>query len=105
MSKNVFSDMGFSEDEAAGLQLKSYLFIALQEAITHSGMTQAEAAKAMGADQPKVSKIVNGKFNEFSVERVIDYLQRLGYDIHISAVPCSRRRKIGTVILDKIAAR
>ena len=33
MSENVFLDLGFSEDEAAGLKLRSYLFIALQEII------------------------------------------------------------------------
>jgi predicted XRE-type DNA-binding protein len=101
MSKNVFKDLGFSEEEAAGLKLKSYLFIALQEAITKSGMTQQEVAEAIGADQPKVSKICNGKFSEFSIERITEYLQHLGYDIHISTSPCPPSRKEGTVVMDK----
>ena len=53
MSKNVFQDLGFSEEEAAGLKLKSYLFMALQEIIRNSRMTQVEIARTMGADQPK----------------------------------------------------
>jgi predicted XRE-type DNA-binding protein len=87
MSKNVFKDLGFDEEEAAGLKLKSYLFMTLQEIIRKSEMTQAEVAEAVGADQPKISKILNGKFNEFSIERITEYIQRLGYDLHISAVP------------------
>ncbi|MBY0358302.1 MAG: helix-turn-helix domain-containing protein [Candidatus Obscuribacterales bacterium] len=101
MSKNVFSDLGFSEEEAAGLKLKSYLFMALQEVIRGSKMTQREVADTIGTDQPKVSKILNGKFDEFSIERLTEYLQRLGHDIHISTAPCPPERKVGTIIRDK----
>ena len=103
MSKNVFLDLGFSKKEAAALKLKSYLFMALQEIIRNSGMTQKEIAETIGADQPKVSKILNGKFSEFSVERALEYLQKLSYDIHISAVPSPTGRHRGTIILDKPA--
>ena len=101
MSKNLFKDLGFSEGEAAGLKLKSYLFMALQEAIRRSSMTQKEIAETIGTDQPKVSKILNGKFNEFSIERITEYTQKLGYDIHISTTPTPKSRAIGTVVMDK----
>lgn len=101
MTKNVFKDLGFNEEEAAGLKLRSYLFMELQEIIRKSSMTQKQIAETIGADQPKVSKILNGKFSEFSLERVTEYLQRLGYDIHISAVPCPKERQIGTVLMSK----
>ena len=101
MSKNVFQDLGFNEEEAAGLKLKSYLFMALQEVIRNSSMNQKEIADIIGADQPKVSKILNGKFSEFSIERITEYLQKLGYDIHVSTVPCPKERLTGTVVLDK----
>lgn len=100
MSKNVFLDLGFSEEEAAGLKLRSYLFMALQTIIRKSDISQAKIGQIIGADQPKVSKILNGNFSEFSIERITEYLQRLGYDIHISAMPCPPDRKIGTVVLD-----
>lgn len=101
MSKNVFQDLGFNEEEAAGLKMKSYLFMALQEIIRKGSMTQKEVAEVIGADQPKVSKILNGKFSEFSIERITEYLQKLGYDIHVSTVPCPKERTIGTVVMDK----
>jgi predicted XRE-type DNA-binding protein len=101
MSKNVFRDLGFSEEEAAGLKLKSYLFMALQEIVRASGLTQKQIAEAIGADQPKVSRILNGKLNEFSIERITEYLQRLGHDIHISTEPCPRSRRKGTIVMRK----
>jgi predicted XRE-type DNA-binding protein len=99
MSKNVFLDLGFSEDEAAGLKLRSYLFMALQEIIRNSAKSQKTIGELIGADQPKVSKIVNGNFSEFSIERITEYLQKLGYDIHINAVPCPPGRSIGRVVM------
>ncbi len=100
MSKNVFEDFGFNEEEAAGLKLKAYLFMSLQEVIRNSGMTQKEVAETVGTDQPKVSKILNGKFDEFSIERITEYLQKLGYDIHISTAPAPKSR-CGMVVMDK----
>lgn len=101
MSKNVFEDFGFNKEEAAGLKLKSYLFMSLQEAIRVSGKNQSEIAEIIGADQPKVSKIINGKFNEFSIERITEYMQKLGYDIHISTSPAPKNRSTGTIVMDK----
>lgn len=101
MSKNVFLDLGFNEEEAVGLKLKSYLFMSLQEAIRNSKKTQAEIAVLIGSDQPKVSKIVNGKLDEFSIERISEYMQKLGYDIHISTSPAPKERALGTVVMDK----
>ncbi len=83
MSKNVFLDLGFEEEEAAGLELRSQLFIALQEVIRRSGKTQKEIAAIIGTDQPKISRIVNGKFGEFSTERIALYLEKLGYQIEL----------------------
>lgn len=101
MSRNVFLDLGFNEEEAAGLKLKSYLFMSLQEAIANSKKSQTEIAKLIGADQPKVSKIINGKLDEFSIERITEYMQKLGYDIHISTSPAPKERPVGTVVMGK----
>lgn len=100
MSKNVFLDLGFSEEEAAGLKLKSYLFMSLQEAIKNSGKKQADVAAIIGTDQAKISKILNGKLDEFSIERITEFMQKLGYDIHIGTCPAPKDRP-GTVVMDK----
>lgn len=101
MSKNVFADLGFSEEESAGLKLKSFLFMALQEIVRHSRLSQKEIGEIIGADQPKVSKILNGKFSEFSIERLTEYLQKLGYDIHVGTMPGPKERQIDTIVLNK----
>lgn len=111
MSKNVFLDLRFNEEEAAGLKLRSCLYMALQEVlrakVSHGrnagerAEIKRQIAERIGADQPKVSKILCGNFSEFPIERITVYLQRLGYDIHVYAKPCFTERTVGTVIMDK----
>ncbi len=49
--------------------------------------TQAEAADILGVKQPEISRLKNGKFNHYSVERLLTFLTRLKYDIEIRIVP------------------
>jgi predicted XRE-type DNA-binding protein len=98
-SGNIFTDLGFSENEAAELTLKSCLFTALQQVISHAleTSTQAEMAERIGVDQPIVSKIMSDKMSGFSVQRIAGYLLRLHYDICLTARPSPRTRS-GRVI-------
>ncbi len=93
-SGNVFVDLGFSEEEAAELTLKSCLFTILQEAVrkTLESSTQAAVAEILGVDQPIISKIMNDKISGFSVERIASYLLRLHYDICLEAHPAPAER-------------
>lgn len=44
---------------------------------------------------------MNGKLDEFSIERITEYMQKLGYDIHISTSPAPKERPVGTVVMGK----
>jgi predicted XRE-type DNA-binding protein len=66
----------------------------IEQSIRKRGLTQAEAAKVLGVDQPKVSALRNGRLSGFSVERLIRFLNALNRDVEIvvSTKPRSRRR-------------
>ncbi len=51
------------------------------------GLTQQEAAKRMGLPQPKVSSMMRGDFTNLSERKLMDCLNRLGYDIEIKVSP------------------
>lgn len=89
-SGNVFKDLGFSDEEAAELTIKSLLFDALQKALLEAGKTQSELAKIIGAPQPKVSDIMKGKISGFSVERIANYLLKMNYNIIIDVEPAEK---------------
>jgi len=78
---NVFADLDLPDAEK--LQIKSGLTVEIAKAIRERGLTQAEAAQRMGLTQPKVSSLLRGEFSNFSERKLMDCLNRLGYDIEI----------------------
>ncbi|WP_226833991.1 helix-turn-helix domain-containing protein [Acidithiobacillus ferrooxidans] len=52
-------------------------------------MTQQAAAKRMGIPQPKVSGMMHGNFTNLSERKLMDCLNRLGYDIEIKVRPAA----------------
>ena len=77
-SGNVFADLGFEPGEAAILQMRAKLMSDLREYIQSSGMTQAECAERLGIARSRVSDLVRGKWEEFSLEMLITFEARVG---------------------------
>ena len=92
-SGDVFRDLGFSGDEAEYLQLRAELMVNLQKAITARGLKQAEAAALLGVTQPRVSDVMRGRIDRFSIDTLIDMLARLGIRAKLVLQP--RRRRSG----------
>jgi len=94
-SGNVFADLELPDAEK--LQIKSGLTIEITKAIRKQRLTQAEAADRMGLTQPKVSALLRGDFANFSERKLMDCLNRLGYDIEIRVNPA--RSTVGHLTL------
>ena len=88
---NVFRDLGFSEDEAEHLRIRSDLMISVQKAIASRRMTQAEVADLLGVTQPRISDLVRGRLDLFSIETLIDMLARLGIRVKLVLQPPRKR--------------
>ncbi len=86
-SGNVFADLGLPDAEK--LKIKTGLVIEIRKAMRALGLTQQEAAKRMGVPQPKVSGMMRGDFTNLSERKLMDCLNRLGYDIEIKVRPAS----------------
>ena len=94
-SGNVFADLGLPDAEK--LKIKSGLVIEITRAIRKLGLTQEEAGRRMGIPQPKVSAMLRGDFANLSERKLMDCLNRLGYDIEIKVKPT--RRPVGHLTL------
>lgn len=81
-SGNVFADLGLPNPEEA--LAKARLASKISDIIDECGLTQEEAAKLMRIDQPKVSAIVRGRLESFSMERLIRFVLLLGHDVDIA---------------------
>jgi predicted XRE-type DNA-binding protein len=81
-SGNVFTDLGFAPDEAAILKMRADLMADLRSFIEAKKLTQAQAAQMLGVSQSRVSDLVRGKWEKFSLEMLITLATKAG--MHIS---------------------
>ena len=78
-SGNVFEDLGLPDAE--GLFLRATLGFKVFQIIEDRKLAQAEAAGTLGVKQPEISRLKKGKFNHYSVERLMTFLNRLNLDV------------------------
>ena len=84
-SGNVFADLGLPS--AGKLKIKSGLVIEIARALRRLDLTQEEAGRRMGVPQPKASAMLRGDFANLSERKLMECLNRLGYDIEIKVKP------------------
>ncbi|WP_295401755.1 helix-turn-helix transcriptional regulator [uncultured Thiocystis sp.] len=77
-SGNVFVDLGFDPAEAEVLKLRTEVMIRTAEQLKARGWTQAEAARQLGITQPRVSRLVKGKVEDFSLDMLLTLATRAG---------------------------
>ena len=87
---NVFADLRLPKPDE--LLAKAELAAKIVKEIDRRRMTQSDAAKVLGVDQPKVSALKQGKLSGFSVERLMRFLLLLGRDIEITVKNKPRAR-------------
>jgi predicted XRE-type DNA-binding protein len=82
---NVFEDLGFPD--AADRQTKTRLALAVNDLLTARRLKQREIADLLGISQPKVSALKNYRLDQFSVERLMEFLTALDHDVEIRIRP------------------
>lgn len=80
---NVFEDIGFPPDEARNLKIRSYLMIAVERLMEERSLTQAEAAALMGTSQPRISDLVRGHIEQFTIDSLVNMLANAGVPVEI----------------------
>jgi len=77
-SGNIFIDLGYSPDEAAILKMRADLMAVLRKFIHIRKLTQVNAAQILGVTQSRVSDLIRGKWERFSLEMLIILATRAG---------------------------
>lgn len=81
---NVFEDLGFEPEEAANLKVRADLMLSLRQYIQKCGWTQEQAADFFGETQPRISNLMNGEINRFSVDKLINMLVQAGMEVNVN---------------------
>jgi predicted XRE-type DNA-binding protein len=77
-SGNVFIDLGFEPAEGRVLALRAEVMIRLEQHLKAQGWTQAEAAKRLRVTQPRVSRLMRGRWEDFSLDMLLTLAARAG---------------------------
>lgn len=78
---NVFADLGFPDAEER--QLKVELAVRILKSIEARGLTQAQAAALVGLKQPDISNLRHARLNNFTIDRLLRILRKLGHTVHL----------------------
>jgi predicted XRE-type DNA-binding protein len=82
---NVFADLGLPD--AAERQTKTRLAMSVNGLLDARKLKQREAAQVLGIPQPKVSALRNYRLDQFSVEKLMEFLTALDHDVEIRIRP------------------
>lgn len=69
---------------AENMKARSALMIALAEHIRACGWTQVQAAHNMKVSQPRISDLIRGKINLFSLDMLVNMLAASGLGMQIT---------------------
>ncbi len=82
-SGNVFEDLGFDAPEAENLKLRAQLMRELEQLIHDARLTQSDAAELLNIHQSRVSDLVRGKIDRFSIDILVKLLARAGRRVEL----------------------
>ena len=77
-SGNVFLDLGFDPAEVEVMKLRAEVMIRTAQQLKEQGWTQAEAARHLGITQPRVSRLIKGEVENFSLDMLLMLANRAG---------------------------
>jgi predicted XRE-type DNA-binding protein len=92
---NVFADLGYLD--AAQRQTKTRLAFAVNELLKSRKLKQREIATLLDIPQPKVSALKNYRLDQFSVEKLMEFLTVLDRDVEITIRPRSNTKGTGQI--------
>src|SRR5436305_702243 len=88
-SGNVFADLGLPNPDLA--LAKAELVQRIRDLIAERKLTQTKAAELLGLDQPKVSALVRGHVQGYTLDRLFRFLNALGQRVEITVHPNGKR--------------
>jgi len=79
---SIFEDLNIPDAENEKLRL--ILLASIKEWVSNSGLTQTEAATAMGVKQPTLNDAIKGRYHKFTIDRLVRMLSSVGKRVNIT---------------------
>ena len=80
---SVFDDLGFTSEESESLKIKASLMNTIDAELVTQNLTQVEAARLFGVAQPRVSDLIRGKIQNFTIDCLVEMLTKLNKPVRL----------------------
>jgi predicted XRE-type DNA-binding protein len=99
---DILDDLGFSRAQASALKVKATIFEALLGEIDRRRLSQKQLVDLLDEYQPNVSNLLNGRISKVSIEKLLNYADRLKMKSTIELRPATKSKNPATA---RVAAR
>jgi len=82
---NVFEALEDDPAMAQNLKIRAELMNSLRGFIEEEGLGQKKAAEIFGVHQPRISDLMRGKINKFTIDMLVNMLARIGKSVKLKA--------------------
>ena len=96
-SGNVFADIGLPDADVA--HAKAVLVQRIRQLIEERNLNQSMAARLLAIDQPKVSALIRGRVEGYTIDRLFRFLNRLGQRVQIIVEPAANNPTAPAVVV------
>ncbi len=83
--RNIFEALEDDPAMAQNLKIRSELMITLRRYIEDAALGQKEAAELFGVYQPRISDLIRGKVDKFTIDKLVNMLARIGKTVTMKA--------------------
>jgi|ERR1700722_1097769 predicted XRE-type DNA-binding protein len=84
---SVWDAIEDSAAEAASMKLRAELANEVIEKLRTRKLTQAKAAELLGVTQPRISDLVRGRLDLFSIDALVDMADKIGLRTRLVMTP------------------
>lgn len=84
--KSVWDAIESSPEEAANMKARSDVLAAIRKVVDGWDVTQVEAARRLGINQPRVNDLLRGKIDRFSLDALMNLAARAGLTVQVKVV-------------------
>ena len=84
--KSVWDAIESSPTEAANMKARSEVLMAIRKVVDGWDVTQAEAARKLGINQPRMNDLLRGKIDKFSLDALMNLAARAGLSVQVKVV-------------------
>lgn len=79
---NIFTALEVANSSYEKIRLE--LMLTIRQWFKESALNQQDAAKILGCTQPQISAVLNTKYEEFTIDRLVKMVSRIGKNVEIN---------------------